>query len=673
MKKIICYICLLLEIAVLLSSCEKAPFVTMNGPRNYNFPHDGGTQSFTFSCNKDWNVSSSESWIRVSPSSGKAADGEITVTITCSPNTTYDPRSATITVKVAELMETISVSQDTGLGLVVSPTSFDLTNAAQTIEIEIQKNVNYSVEIDDACKEWIKRGGTKALSTDKVSFNISENASYDNREGKIVFKQADGSLTQTVTVRQGQTNGLFITTSEYSLSNEEHSLSIEVKANVEFEVISQADWIKFVETKALAPSTITLKVEANESYDNRTGTVLVKQTNGDLKGTVTITQKQTDFLSVSPTSLDLSNAEQSIDIEVKDNVSYSVVIPDDAKSWISIISNTQTKALAEDKIVLAIAQNATYDNREASVTIKQVDGALSETVSIKQAYKEGLFIEKTQYEITNEAQSLDIEVKSNVEYEVSSDAEWISVVGTKALNSSTISLSILVNNNNESRTSIISIRQVNGSLIETVTIKQLGIVYSAEAVDMGLSVKWSRYNLGASTPEGRGVLFAWGEVETKDSFSWNNYKWCVDGNPKELTKYCSNAQCGYEGFTDYKYILDLEDDAAHVILGSTWRMPTGSEFSELFDKTKCEWKFDNTLGYTITSKSTGNSIILPLCVQFTAEDTGMYWTNGRIGVTDSSWQAYSAYAFGFGALYNTTAGRHMYDRFNGFAIRPVSD
>ena len=135
MNKLIHFTILFLGMAILFSSCEKEPFITMNGPRGYTFTSEGGSQSFTFSCNRDWSVSSTESWIRVSPSMGASNNREITVTITCSPNTTYDPRTASITIKVEELMETISVSQDTGLGLIVSPTTFDLTNDAQVIEV----------------------------------------------------------------------------------------------------------------------------------------------------------------------------------------------------------------------------------------------------------------------------------------------------------------------------------------------------------------------------------------------------------------------------------------------------------------------------------------------------------------------------------------------------------
>lgn len=423
----------------------------------------------------------------LSPSSGSAADGDITVKITCSANTTYDARSAVVTVRLEDMSESITITQDTGVGLIVSPTTLDLTNAAQDIEIEVQKNVQYSITIDDAGKSWITHTGTKGLSSEKASFSIAANDSYDNREAKITFKQTDGSLSETVVVRQSQTNGLFITTPEYDLSNEAHTISVEIKANVQFEVTSEAEWIKYVETKALTPSSVVLSIEANESYDNRTGAVLVKQTNGDLTGTITINQKQTDYLSVTPTSFYLTNEGQSVTVEIKDNVCYSVIIPDDARSWISVQSNTQTKALTDDKVVLAIAQNSSYDNREASVTIKQTDGPLAETVKITQAQTDGLFITTPEYNLSNESHTLSVEVQANVSFEVTPEAEWIHYVQTKALNSSTITLTIDANETYDSRTGKVSVKQSNGNLTGEITVNQ--------AEKFGLFVSPEEFNL----------------------------------------------------------------------------------------------------------------------------------------------------------------------------------
>ena len=181
----------------------------MTGPRSFSFTKDGGNQALSFSCNRDWSISSTESWIKISPSSGTTSDGDITVTITCSPNTTYDQRSATITVIVEELMETISVTQDTGLGLIVSQTTYNLSQEEQTLEVDVQSNVDYSVSIDPTCKDWVSLESTKALSTGELFFRVAANDAYDKREGAISIKQNNGELESTIHINQKARNIVF--------------------------------------------------------------------------------------------------------------------------------------------------------------------------------------------------------------------------------------------------------------------------------------------------------------------------------------------------------------------------------------------------------------------------------------------------------------------------------
>ena len=62
-----------------------------------------------------------------------------------------------------------------------------------------------------------------------------------------------------------------------------------------------------------------------------------------------------------------------------------------------------------------------------------------------------------------------------------------------------------------------------------------------EYVDLGLSVKWATCNVGATTPEGYGDYFAWGETNTKSTYSLDTYT-----------------------YTDNKPVLDPENDAAYI-------------------------------------------------------------------------------------------------------------
>ena len=186
-----------------------------------------------------------------------------------------------------------------------------------------------------------------------------------------------------------------------------------------------------------------------------------------------------------------------------------------------------------------------------------------------------------------------------------------------------------------------------------------------EAVDLGLDsgLKWASWNLGASGESQRGLLFAWGETMSKSVFTWLTYKW---GNaPESISKY--NCKAGDAGY-DNKLVLDPEDDAASVLLGSGWSIPSKSEWDEL--KRKCDWAavtVDGVDGYRVTSRSNGKSIFLPA----QADEDGWYWTSA---LGDESPQGYYSYARAFcvnmTGLSYTHSSYGVY-RMSGCSIRPV--
>lgn len=146
-----------------------------------------------------------------------------------------------------------------------------------------------------------------------------------------------------------------------------------------------------------------------------------------------------------------------------------------------------------------------------------------------------------------------------------------------------------------------------------------GTVNGHEWVDLGLSVKWATCNVGATTPEGYGDYFAWGETSTKNIFEWETYKLTSNNWAEGITKYtCPDNEfdaCWYSGRTfigDRKRTLEPSDDAAHVNWGGSWRMPTSAEQNELIEK--CTWTLttqNGINGYRVSSRINGNSIFLP--------------------------------------------------------------
>ena len=140
-----------------------------------------------------------------------------------------------------------------------------------------------------------------------------------------------------------------------------------------------------------------------------------------------------------------------------------------------------------------------------------------------------------------------------------------------------------------------------------------------EYVDLGLpsGLKWATYNLGANSPEQPGDYYAWGETAPKEDYGTDTYKYLkgvtLEGGSREhrLTKYCTDAEQGLNGFTDGKKQLEPTDDAATVRLGAPWRMPTEAEAEELL--AGCTWTketINDIPCLRATSKANGKSIVI---------------------------------------------------------------
>ena len=179
-----------------------------------------------------------------------------------------------------------------------------------------------------------------------------------------------------------------------------------------------------------------------------------------------------------------------------------------------------------------------------------------------------------------------------------------------------------------------------------------------EYVDLGLSVKWATYNVGAEKPEDGGDFFAWGEIQPKAEYTWENY--VFKGG---LTKYNDS---------DNKTILEIIDDAAAMNWGGKWRMPTDAEMTEL--RENCTWEFVNynlKCGYKVTSKKEGythRSIFIPIGGHmFGAHlyNLGIYAFYWSSSVGSEKWGAKHL------EIGHSYVGWNSYQRCEGYLVRPV--
>lgn len=189
----------LLSALLLFTACESEPAVTLISASDIEAGVDGGSATVSFTANRDWRVNCS-SWIHASPSSGTKTGGTIQVSVTFDANPTYDERSGSITITIEGMSQSVKVRQPAKDGLVVPTRSFEIEAAAQSLEIEVQSNVNYDVSCSAS---WIRYSATKALTSKTLVFSVEENTSPEAREAIITIKAGGSKVDdQVVSVTQ---------------------------------------------------------------------------------------------------------------------------------------------------------------------------------------------------------------------------------------------------------------------------------------------------------------------------------------------------------------------------------------------------------------------------------------------------------------------------------------
>ena len=274
---------------LLVQACHPEPFLNVS-PTSLSFNQDGGSQTVRVSANYAWTVSVSGSGLTVSPLSG---EGEGTVTVTAAPAGTASETTGSITFQSEGLSASVAVKQDAKSTISVGSVT-KIPAEGGTFEVDIYYNTDYSVEVESAASSWITFNGTKALSSGKLQFTFAENKNPETRTGKVTVKDKGGKVAPiTLTFEQEEKATLIVDTSLVEVPEEGGQIEIPVQYNTEYTVTvapAAANWISYVETKALTSGKLVFSVAANLD-DIRSGEIMIQSAKGTFE-TQTITFRQ---------------------------------------------------------------------------------------------------------------------------------------------------------------------------------------------------------------------------------------------------------------------------------------------------------------------------------------------------------------------------------------------
>jgi len=271
-----------------LTACQPEPFLSVD-PQSLSFTEAGGSQTVQISANYAWKASTSGSGFTVSPASG---EGNASVTVTAAPASSLQDVTETLNIQSEGLSASVSLSQPAKSAILPSSPS-TVSSEGGTIEIGVQYNIDYTVEIEESAKSWIRFIETKALKDAKLVFQIEKNEGEEGRSGTITLKGKDAGFSPvTITINQ-RPKAILNAGEVETVSVTGGRVSVPVQYNVEYTVTVGDDaqsWISVVQTKAVSSGKILLDVARNEGGE-RSGTVTLEETGGGASTTFTVAQE----------------------------------------------------------------------------------------------------------------------------------------------------------------------------------------------------------------------------------------------------------------------------------------------------------------------------------------------------------------------------------------------
>ena len=219
-------------------------------------------------------------------------------------------------------------------------------------------------------------------------------------------------------------------------------------------------------------------------------------------------------------------------VTITTNVDYSIIIPEEAKSWLSV-ADTRAEARME-KQTFIIAENDTFETRLANVEFVDGDGKVLKTILFSQKCDDKVFTTDAEgnYIVIAEGGEVNVAVTTNLEYSVAIPEEvqkWLSVADTRAeIREETLTFIVTENETFEERSASVELIDNTGEVLQIISFIQ-----SAAALpDPSCPSNEIWYTNGSTTEPTNPDPDAFGVNIVSNTYDAENERWVIefDGN-----------------------------------------------------------------------------------------------------------------------------------------------
>lgn len=342
--------------------------------------------------------------------------------------------------------------------------------AGGTLALTFTTTSDWTASVDGAASGWLSVSPASGeAGTHTLSLVTTANDSYDERNASVTI--TSGSVKKTITVTQKQKDALILTSNKVELEAEGGDFSIELQANVEvtYEIESGAQtWLTPVaRSRGLTSSFLAFHAEANEEAEARQAVIKLAGGNG-LTEEVTVYQIGTGpTLLLSQSEYIVSSAGETIQVELRSNTAYEIEMP--GVDW---LRKNSSRSLSTYTHYFIVDPNETYDARSAVIRFIDRENGIEQTVTVTQMQRDAIVVAQNVYQIGVEGGALDFAVQANVDFTVSTNADWITQVETRGLTERMLCFDVAPNEGEEMREAAITLE--SGSATQIIKVQQFG-------------------------------------------------------------------------------------------------------------------------------------------------------------------------------------------------------